>query len=573
MLIVLSVKVKLMARAKTGPSSVMSDKDAVKILKKNKFKPREPFHAKMTPWLMECLVCHNIFKRRLRDLMDGYGCKFCNGKAWNAEKARKRMQDAGLNPLEKFKNSQTKWKVKCVKCDKVSYVALRNIVSGSIKGCANCAKLKKQDFDNKQVEIFEKIQKLDFTILEGQTYQGKRIPLEVKCNLCDTKSKFYTSYFTQKEMTRGCKTCANNRLKLDKHIIIERFKRANIRPLEEVNKASRKVKYVCLVCGFKGKCSASSIRKGKGCFRCGKDRGGKKRRIDFATVKRDFEKYDLRVISAYISNNSPLECICKKCKRSIFKSYGSLLRNKNGCPYCSNDRVDPIEAIHAIRKRGFEPLEAFPGGKKRWKCTCKSCKRISYPTHVSKSQVGSGCGYCSQNRVDPLEAVKFMKSRDIEPLEPYKGASIKWSCRCNKCNREILTSYSTIKNGSGCKFCAIQGLDLKSPAFIYLIVNEELNSLKIGIGSQELRIRQHTSLGWKLVKRWNFRTGYKASDIEEKVLTYLRNDLNLTYYLSKEQMPQKGHTETFGLDDIDILTVQNIIQKLSRDKIIPKIYT
>jgi hypothetical protein len=191
---------------------------------------------------------------------------------------------------------------------------------------------------------------------------------------------------------------------------------------------------------------------------------------------------------------------------------------------------------------------------------------------VNKSQVGSGCGYCSQNRVDPLEAVKFMKSRDIEPLEPYKGASIKWSCRCNKCNREILTSYSTIKNGSGCKFCAIQGLDLKSPAFIYLIVNEELNSLKIGIGSQELRIRQHTSLGWKLVKRWNFRTGYKASDIEDKVLTYLRNDLNLTYYLSKEQMPQKGHTETFGLEDIDILTVQNIIQKLSRDKIIPKIY-
>ena len=149
---------------------------------------------------------------------------------------------------------------------------------------------------------------------------------------------------------------------------------------------------------------------------------------------------------------------------------------------------------------------------------------------------------------------------------------MKWLCRCNKCNREITTTYNTIKNGSGCKFCAIQGLDLKSPAYIYLIVHDELNSLKIGIGSQELRIRQHTSLGWKLVKRWNFKTGYKASGIEEKVLTYLREDLNLPYYLSKEQMPQKGHTETFGLDDIDLITVQNLIQKLSKDKITSKVF-
>lgn len=560
-----------MARAKTGIGSVMSEKDALQILKNAGFKSAEPFHAKMTPWLMECLKCHNVFKRRLRDVINGFGCKYCNQRSWTPGMAEKRMREAGLIPDEAYKNAETKWKVTCAKCGKKSAIAFRHISSGSIKGCAHCALDKKQDFENKEEIIFQKIEALDYTIVPGEKYQGKRKPIAVICNLCGSKNKFNVGYLVAKDIKRGCKTCANNQLSLNAEICEMRFKYANLRPLDKVTKASQKVNYECLICGHLGACTANSLHTGRGCFKCGKARGGEKARVPVKQVIAEFAKYDLRVVGDYKSIASPLECLCLKCNRKVKKSYATLVKGKNGCQYCSEDKVDPEDAIISIRKRGFEPLVPFPGPKQPWRCICAVCKRESSPTHVGKSQTGSGCAFCSKNRVDPDEAIAFMLGEEIEPLESYPGSAKKWRCRCMKCSREIITMYNTVKNGSGCKYCAIQGMDFNSPAFIYLIIHPDFDALKIGIGSQELRIRQHTSLGWVVVKRWNYKTGYKASEIEEKVLEHLRIELGLNHYLTKEQMPQKGHTETFGLDDIDVIVVQKMIDSYSRQSIKPKV--
>jgi hypothetical protein len=106
-------------------------------------------------------------------------------------------------------------------------------------------------------------------------------------------------------------------------------------------------------------------------------------------------------------------------------------------------------------------------------------------------------------------------------------------------------------------------MNYNEPAFIYLILHSKYDALKIGIGSQELRLKQHKKHGWQVVKVWNYKTGYKASEIEEKVLDYLRNELNLKYALSKELMPQKGHTETFSLDDVSIPIVKRLIESFT----------
>jgi hypothetical protein len=557
------------ARTKTGKGSVMSEQDALAILKAANFKASEPFHAKMTPWLMECLVCHNIFKRRLRDVINGFGCKYCNGKKWTSENAVKTMLDSGLKPIEPFKDAGSNWAVECLKCGKNSKVALRHIASESIRGCKHCSLDAKQDFDAKEIVIFEKIRDLDFTIIEGERYRGHKKVIRVRCNLCEVEGNFYPGYLTANSGKRVCKTCATNRMSLSLEVVEHRFKLANLKPLEQIKKARQKVRYQCLVCGYEGACSSASISSGRGCFRCGKTRGGLKNRVPYEVVVADFAKFGLKVIGEYLATGIGVESICLTCNKKVKKAHATLMKNQNGCPYCSEDRVDPEDAIESIRRRGFEPVEPFPGGAKPWLCKCKTCGRESKPTHVGKSQKGSGCAYCSKNRVDPAEAIEFMISHQIKPLEPYKGATAKWRCECLKCSREITTMYNTVKNGSGCRFCAIQGMDYDGPAFIYLVVHPELDALKVGIGSQEFRIKQHTSLGWQLVKRWNYKTGFKASEIEERVLGYLRSDLQLSHYLSKEQMPQKGHTETFGLDDISVNEVQRLIEKYSRESIKP----
>ena len=47
--------------------------------------------------------------------------------------------------------------------------------------------------------------------------------------------------------------------------------------------------------------------------------------------------------------------------------------------------------------------------------------------------------------------------------------------------------------------------------------------------------------------------------IEQEWLSILRNDLGVAPYLSKEQMPQGGWTETFSDESVSLLDAENLI--------------
>jgi hypothetical protein len=87
------------------------------------------------------------------------------------------------------------------------------------------------------------------------------------------------------------------------------------------------------------------------------------------------------------------------------------------------------------------------------------------------------------------------------------------------------------------------------------MTNPDLNAHKIGIGGYESntnRIEQHQKHGWKLYSSMDLDTAEEAYEIEQKVLDWIRIDLGLGQYLLAEQMPQGGHTETFGEDGIEL---------------------
>ena len=541
----------------------MEESQALEILRAANFRATEPFHSKMKPWLMECLVCQNIFRRRLRDVINGFGCKYCNNRMTTPNAAAAKMESFGFTPLEPYRTASSKWLVRCHTCGNEIRTSLHGITSGASTGCAICALEKKQQFSIKEPIIFQQIIDLEYTIVGGQRYTGSKKPIQVVCNICSTEASFYPMYLKMKTMKRGCKTCANNALKIDHATYVKRFHDAKLLALETFSSPRESINYRCLVCGFEGQCSAAGLINGRGCFQCGKKRGADKRRFSQSQVSQLFAEVGLDVLESYQTSNQRILSKCRKCEREIRKSYNEVRSHRNGCPYCSEDKVDPVVAIDLIRRRGFEPLEPFPGGRKPWKCECRNCGRVSSPTPTGKLQSPTGCGYCAGNKVDPDEAERFMVGNQIQPLEPYKTSPGLWRCRCMKCSREIMTRYTIVKNGSGCRYCAVQGMNFGAPAFVYLIVHKELDALKIGIGSQELRIRQHTNLGWAVVKVWNFSTGEIASDVEEAVLLHLRSEMGLNHYLTKELMPQKGHTETFGLDDVSVSFVLELVEKLA----------
>jgi hypothetical protein len=175
--------------------------------------------------------------------------------------------------------------------------------------------------------------------------------------------------------------------------------------------------------------------------------------------------------------------------------------------------------------------------------------------------------------VDIPEAMKFMKSIDLKPLIEFPGNNKPWLCKCLKCKAEVTPRWSDLRRGQGgCSNCADYGLNYQKPGYIYLITNTELKSHKIGIANSyksrkfDDRMYQHEKRGWTLYKKLSFKTVKEASEIETKVLEWLRMEVGLPFQLTSKQMPQGGHTETVDASEIDLATIWAKVEELSKVK-------
>jgi predicted GIY-YIG superfamily endonuclease len=99
-------------------------------------------------------------------------------------------------------------------------------------------------------------------------------------------------------------------------------------------------------------------------------------------------------------------------------------------------------------------------------------------------------------------------------------------------------------------------------SILYLIYNKDLNSFKIGIGDiLGNRYKTHRRQGWVLVKYWYFSDRSKALAVEKTVLQELRKVTKSNHYLTKEDMPQHGYTETFNAKKISKKRLMRILNK------------
>ena len=164
-------------------------------------------------------------------------------------------------------------------------------------------------------------------------------------------------------------------------------------------------------------------------------------------------------ISEYPGSNSPWLCICLKCSREISPRYGNIRSGHSVCAYCAGKKVHPDDAVSMMETNGLQPLEPYPGANKPWMCQCKKCGNQVTPMYSSIKSGQGGCRACGyennsmRQRGDEAEAVAFMLSRNLTPLEPYRGNGKPWLCRCSKCGVEVRPTLGSIKSGSGCAVC------------------------------------------------------------------------------------------------------------------------
>lgn len=261
---------------------------------------------------------------------------------------------------------------------------------------------------------------------------------------------------------------------------------------------------------------------------------------------------------------------CGICGLETHKTLSNLRKGYKNCQFCArNSVIQEEEARELYLSVGLEPLGPFPGGKGGWKSKCTTCGEIVSPHYTSVTK-GRGCKFCSGKAVNLEHASRVMRSSHYQPLVPYPGALKKWKSKCTKCGKESAPTFATVSSkGSMCKFCNPAGINLTEPAVFYLIEHKEYRALKIGIsGAGKNRIRSHKRFGWELIELLHFETGEAALELEQSVKKWIRKSLGLPQYLGKEEMPQRGETETFSADEVDPIAVWKMVLSI-RESLAP----
>jgi hypothetical protein len=481
------------------------------------------------------------------------------------EVAKQFMLDAGLIPLEPYKNSNAQWKCKCRRCGSLVSPRYEKIKAGQ-SGCKTCARKKIGDlkrFSNSQaVQIM-----LKSNLKPLEEYQGADKKWKCECLTCGKVS--YPRLASVQKGTK-CRSCSHiqraSKRKISQADALAVMRNADLKPLEPYENSSTRWKCECLKCGKIVYPRYISVSRGKGgCEFCG---GNAKDPADAVAV---MVKAGLEPLEPYKSAMVKWKCRHLVCGKVVYPRYSDVNSGKGGCNPCAKKKAIewkkiPVEVAEKMMlDNGFQPLEPFKDTNTKWKCLCLKCGKVSTPRY-SATAVGHGCIYCAKNKVDPEDAVAMMLNANLKPLVPYKTALTKWECQCLKCLKIVYPKYASIQSGQfGCRYCAEKGINMNNPSYLYLITHTLLNAHKVGMGNHKKnndRLSRFIKEGWETYRVWETPTGGDAIDIEKEVFRVLRQELKIPIFLSKDDMPKtEGHTETVGADRISLPQLEKIVNK------------
>lgn len=361
--------------------------------------------------------------------------------------------------------------------------------------------------------------------------------------------------------------------KNDPTTVVTVMLQAGLKPLEPYKSALTKWKCECLKCGSIVNPKYNTIQQGSGgCKTCGLAKVGKAKRFSEDKAVQIMLKANLKPLEPYRNSYSKWKSKCLICGKHVEPTLGNVQNTKTACIYCAKQKLDEKDAVKVMKKAGLIPLEPFVKSDAPWKCLCKKCKRESTPTY-GNVYMGAKCYHCMnvavhKKQLKPsTEAIAWMRQSNLKPLEPYKGANKKWKSKCLKCGAIVEPKLASIISGQGgCINCMPFGINQKSPSYIYLITNKTLNAHKVGIGNHKKlndRLMRFINEGWETHRIWQTKTGAEALEIERAVFRFLRKEMKLPVYLSKEDMPRTGgHSETVGAEAITLLELEKIIKKV-----------
>lgn len=259
----------------------------------------------------------------------------------------------------------------------------------------------------------------------------------------------------------------------------------------------------------------------------------------------------------------PWKSQCQECYHEVSPLLNNIKKGQGGCAWCGGNRIDPEKAELAMRAAFLKPLVVYPGRHAPWKCQCQKCGSEVSPTYGAVTR-GTGCRYCNDTTINSDVAAELMRSAYLEPLQAYPGSNKQWKCRCMKCKNIVSPCYSTIQRGNGgCRWCRDSGFKSFREATVYLLIHPGYKAAKVGITDEnEGRLKKHRPKGWHVLCAVKV-PGKIAIRIEDDIIDWWRVRLGLPIFLEPEDMPQGGYTETVNASAINLSATVNRILELA----------
>ncbi len=561
------------ARTTKRDTRRIPDAEAVANMVSAGLKPLVPYPGVNAPWRSLCLTCNKEVSPTLsRIRTSNGGCRYCRVASRSVARqlpeaeAVASMIQAGLEPLEPYPGRVGDlWRCRCTKCGDVVTPRLNTIRNGG-GGCWNCGLGARADAQRlPEAEAVARMVAARLNPLEP--YPGSMKPWRCECIVCGAVVSPLLNSIRQGQ--GGCIQCGraksgNSRRTPEAEAVAEMLA-AGMKPLEPYPGLIHKPwKCECTSCANEIVTDLNRIRGGTGCRYCARIAGGMARRIPNEKAVTIMRSAGLEPLGPYPGGHKPWRSRCLVCENESSPLFSNVQRG-TGCPHCAgNVPLDVKIAVDTMRGARLEPLSPYPGLMEPWHCRCRTCGSEVSPSLNNVRRRGRGCGHCAGNMpLDPKAAAEEMRKAKLEPIERYRGCDAPWKCICTTCGSEVSPTLSNVRRwGRGCRFCNEVGFNFTAPAVIYLITHVGLGAHKVGIagiGIQTDRINVHRQYGWKLFDTLRFQKGIDAYYVERAVLQRLRTELELPQYLSREDMPQRGETETVDADEISLPKLWSIV--------------
>jgi len=393
-------------------------------------------------------------------------------------------------------------------------------------------------------------------------------PWKYRCTKCQNEG--VTTLHKVKNQKNGCPYCGG--VKVDPRKMQEILLNTELVPLEPYKSNNAKWKMLHQTCGNEVFTTWKEIQTGQGgCGICRYTKIAKKLRKSDETAIARMREAGGEPLEPYKNIHTKWKVRCMKCAEISHPMLSNVMKGQGVCMLCrpKSPVVSQKKAEMFIASKGLRPVSEFKTAHSQWLLECIKCGKTDNYVYSQMKWQDHGCVYCSRHKVDPADVFQIFRKMGFEVLGEYVNSKNPIKAKCLNCNRISNKRYDDVRTGRGCKYCQTAALDLLAPTNYYIMKNDELNAIKVGIGNvgrRQDRIKQHQSYGWTLYYKYELGTGEFALEIEQSILVWIRQDLKLPIYLSKSEMPHGGWTETVDADSISVLQIKLKFEALLSDK-------